>query len=112
MGIEVKHLVKSFDKKIILFGAGAVGHSYYYWINEHKIADIVLWVDNKVSDKDKNNIYTPNKIFSTEYDLIVISVKNEKDAENIRKQLCNLGIKAAKIIWKKPKEILVNIFFK
>ena len=101
-----------YDKKIILFGAGAVGQSYYYWINEHNIADIVLWVDNKVSNKENNIVCSPNMIFSAEYDLIIISVKNERDANSIRKQLYSLGIKDAKIIWKQPKEILINIFLK
>ena len=99
-----------FNKRIVLFGAGTVGKSYHFWIKKHNIADIVLWVDNKLIDDGKNIIQSPKKILVTEYDYIVIAVLNENTAEDIKQQLYDLNVEQMKVIWYKPQNVLREIY--
>lgn len=90
--------------KVILYGAGVVGTSYYRCLESGKYADMVAWVDkNHVSLGEV--VESPDVIMQTEFDYIVISVVEESVAESIRKQLLSMGVDEKKILWEKPCRI-------
>lgn len=92
------------NKKIILYGAGDVGVSYYRQIVQCEDINLVAWVDKnweKVSSEVFNvkNVTTINEV---EYDGIIVAVKRETLYANIKEELLKMGVSEEKIWWKKP----------
>lgn len=86
------------ESKIILYGAGAIGQQYRKWIDILNICQVVKWVD-------KNNyigVDAVESIMEIEFDYVLIAVKGERVADEIKKELCDYGIEERKIIWKAP----------
>lgn len=93
--------------RLVLYGAGNVGNSYYKQITALKQANIVLWVDNNENIVRENTCLSPVKeIRETEYDFILIAIKNQEQALMITQNLEEMGIEKAKIIWREPQFIL------
>ncbi len=96
-------LIEPFDKlvegsKVILYGAGKFGKSFYESVQRTKVCEIVLWVDK--NENSQNNIYAIDAIDDLNkdaYDYIVIGVLVEKVVNEIIDELRNKGIKEDKI---------------
>lgn len=89
------------NKKVVLYGAGKVGHSYYKQLVANEICEIVLWVDKALAGK--KNIVEPEKIMDIKYDAIIIAIADKMLAEKVSQDLMNMGVLAEKIIWKQPQ---------
>ncbi len=87
--------------KIILYGAGMVGHSYYEQIRKNGYCDIAAWVDSNAYKQDKN-VLAPMEIVGMEYSQIIIAVKDKKNAEEIIQSLIDLGVNKGKMVWVEP----------
>lgn len=100
--LSYKQLLDS--KRIVLYGAGNVGTSYYEQLKEQDIWEIVLWVDRKCAGMLKNGcVISPvASLIEKEYDKVLIAVREEKMALDIRKQLFLLGVEDEKIVWIQP----------
>lgn len=88
-----------FGSKIVLYGAGVVGQQYKGWIDLLDAYQIVKWVD-------KNNrigVEAVDSIKDVKFDYILIAVKPEKVAEEIKEQLMSMDIEEEKIVWNRPK---------
>lgn len=85
--------------KIVLYGAGVIGQQYRKWIDILNAYQIVKWVDKK----NGIGVEKVDSLKEVEFDYILIAVKREKMAEEIKKQLFEYGIKEEKIVWDKPK---------
>lgn len=77
------------DSRIVLYGAGKVGVSYYEQIQESKFCDIILWVDKNYMNlcflnKDVKNV---EKIKKNDFDKILIAMENTDIAEKIKNEL-------------------------
>ena len=90
--------------KIVLYGAGKVGLSYFKQISNMEDVELVAWVD-----KNKRGYICGQKIVGIDdaltrgYDKVLIAIKNEDSAASIRKNLQEQhGVKTEKIIWGKP----------
>lgn len=99
------------SKRVALFGAGKVGQSYNYWIKVQNIAEIVLWLDNKIPINTPQEIREPTTLLKMEYDCILIAVLKEDSAASIRSQLLALGVPQEKIFWEKPRNVLRDMVF-
>lgn len=90
------------NKKIIIYGAGAMGKEAYNQLNEFGY-NVILWVDNlwKEYQAQGYNVFSPDEINNKEFDTILIAVYNENLAKDIKKILMNKGIECNKIIWNK-----------
>lgn len=89
------------NQKIILYGAGAVGQSYYKQLKQLNYGEIVAWVDK---NSDMYSELGVGKIESIkdipEYDYIVIAVKHFDVADLIRQDLITrMKIDEERIIW-------------
>lgn len=93
--------------KVILYGAGTVGKSYWKCLQNGEYAEIVSW-----TDKEHAKLHTPefpveplDDAVVREYDYIVIAVENRITAGEIQKNLLDYGIKREKIIWEQPNRL-------
>lgn len=95
------------NKKIILYGAGAVGKDYFKLNQRTKEYEIVGWVDRNweglaVYGMD---VCSVEQIIYMKYDYILIAVKQQSIANEIKQQLLERGIPNEKILWKTPIEL-------
>ncbi|WP_314724798.1 glycosyltransferase [Enterocloster bolteae] len=103
--------IKGLDgKRIVLYGAGAVGKDYFFQIQRQTNIELVLWVDQKYQEMNINN-YTIDDVtmlLNTKFDQVLVAVKYECLAKKIIDDLCeNYSVPRSCIIWKYPKEIYV-----
>lgn len=92
-------------KRIIIYGAGAVGRDYYAQISRYTECCIIAWVDANPERYDYPYIKLSGlEVLDTaKFDILIIAVKGYKMAEEIRTQLACRGIENDKIIWSEPK---------
>lgn len=92
------------DKKIVIYGAGGVGYSYYLQLYKYSRCQVVAWVDKNYS---KYN-YKEGKVKSIEnmreldYDIVLIAVRDELVAKEIKSSLINSGVESKKLYWISP----------
>lgn len=96
-----------FEKKIIVYGAGAVGRDYIMQLSEYEEISIVGWVDKNAANYDYEfrRVNEVSYIQYIEWDMIIVAVLNEKIAETIKNDLVKqYGIEERKIVWKYKRE--------
>lgn len=95
------------NKKVILYGAGAVGKDYYRLNEKTRESEIILWVDSNWSFLQENgmNVEPVEAILSKDYDYILVAVKNDVLVREIEKQLIELGVSKEKVLWRMPIEV-------
>ena len=95
--------------KIVIYGAGRVGKSYYQQFSKMNSIDIVAWID-KNPTTTKNNDYQisgVDTIGKKNFDILIIAVRFEEMAIQIRQNLIKkYNVNEKKIFWKKPIGIL------
>lgn len=90
-------------RRIILYGAGKVGQSYYYQLKKQKDMEVIAVVD-KNADKEKG-IIGIDDISNYEYDCIVIGIASEWLISQVIQDLTEKGISREKIYWTKPMKV-------
>ncbi len=90
--------------RIVLYGCGNVGKSYYTQIMNLGIHHIVLWVDRDYA-KAMLPVTAPEQIFKTDYDLILLAIEQKKVAEEIKLYLIDKKVSDNKIFWQQPTVI-------
>lgn len=92
-------------KRVILYGAGKVGLSYYTQLSRYKDIDIVSWIDRNYSNfrYEFCQIEDITVGLSNKYDYIVVAVLHEDIAEAIFIELQDRGVEKSKILWVKPR---------
>lgn len=90
------------NASVILYGAGAVGKSFYAQILRTGYCKIVLWVDKaweKYEDADYAYKISPvEKVKDVAFDRIVICNAKETIRQDIKQHLRNLGVAESKIV--------------
>lgn len=101
--IDIKKLK---NKKIALYGAGYLGQEIYYQLKCENM-DIAVWVDEKNEYyKEKGyDVASISSLLSTEYDFILIAIKDKKIVKSVKNNLINLGIDTSKIVVKEPIKV-------
>lgn len=94
--------------KIIIYGAGTVGRSYYSYLKKTHPQKLAGWVDKQYKDLKKQglDVDSPSNLIHMDFDLILIGVLFEDAARQIIDSLINTGIKRDKLLWCKPETIL------
>jgi len=90
------------NMRIVLYGAGKVGITYYRQLKESNYPVDIIWVDRNYENlcTPDMNIVDPNVIFEEKFDKIVVSIENKGAACEIIDYLKKRGIQENKIIWK------------
>lgn len=96
------------NKRVVLYGAGAVGQGYYARLCKYTSCTIVGWVDKNYEKItfDFSEVVDVNKIRNMQYDLILIAVQDRDTANDISQQLQGMGVLEEKIVWKKPGRLV------
>lgn len=94
-----------FGKRIVLYGAGEVGRSYYTQISRYKECEIVLWVDGNSENVNYDccSVNSIDSIKNIRYDFVLIAVKNKKAADEIKNCLIMQNVIEDRIVWIAPK---------
>lgn len=90
--------------RVILYGAGKVGKRYYQQIYRQNQLQIVLWVDKNWRDYDESSwpVVSPERIKKLRYDYVVVAVKKEMLAKEIKRELVGIGVPENRILWREP----------
>lgn len=81
-----------------------MGEAYRRQIELVGDIDLVLWVDRsrKKSRISHTRLSSIEELADVAYDAIVIAVEKKATAEEIRKQLVELGVQEEKVHWSEP----------
>ena len=92
------------NKKVLLYGAGAVGQDLCEQLLSEKI-DVIGFLDKDLNKDLGKQIKRINLIELSEicFDIILICILSESLFKEIKKMLVDMGIKTDKILWIKPK---------
>lgn len=98
-------------EKIVLYGAGGIGKSFYIQMLVKEYCDIILWVDKRFSELGKM-ISDPENIQKVDYDKILIAVENQIILNDIYQNLIKKGIDESRIVTIDgiSKERMINIY--
>ncbi len=89
-------------KRIILYGAGKVGRSYYEQFKKNNV-NVVLWVDQNAENLDDVRISSIDRILDFEQEDIIVAIEAPEVALMISTELNEkYGVDQNRIIWSKP----------
>lgn len=88
------------NKRIIIYGAGEVGQSYWKQLTTIEYCKEIEWVDLNYDKYASFGVKSPDCISNDkDIDYIVIAILSENAAENVKKQCISKGFPEEKIIW-------------
>ena len=92
------------DKKIIIYGAGGVGYSYYLQLYQFSRCEVVAWVDKNFAkfNYKEGKVEPIDRMDEIDFDLILIAVREESVAKEIKNSLAKSGIDREKLFWIAP----------
>lgn len=91
-------------KRIALYGAGAVGRSYWRQIQKYGVCHAALWVDRDWEEYSRTGLpVSPvERLSDTDVDYIILTAADKALAEKERQELAGMGIDGVRILWKAP----------
>lgn len=91
------------DKRVVLYGAGAVGHDYYVQLLKENV-ELLGIIDEKVKSMSgfDRMILKPEEISSLDYDTVIVAVYADSVFETIKKTLLDFGVPEKRIYWERP----------
>lgn len=96
-----------FAKRVVIYGAGKRGQSLYRLLTgkDGLHTEVVLWVDRNCAKYQKEglDVSAVEELDDAEYDQILVAVKEEKVACEIRRELVAREIQDWKILWVQSK---------
>ncbi|MEY8377277.1 glycosyltransferase family 2 protein [Lachnospiraceae bacterium 56-18] len=89
------------NSKVILYGAGIVGKSYWKCLHSGKYAELAAWVDRDYRRYQLSglSVESVERVRSQNYDYIIIAIEKENIAKEVEKTLLNYGVEKKKIVW-------------
>lgn len=96
--------------RIILYGAGKIGHELKKQLDATGYCEIVIWVDTNYQNfEEKAGICSPSQIAEREFDQILIAINSKNAVRSILSLLYEMGIPDSKIVtlcdlWKQKEE--------
>ena len=96
------------NSKVVLYGAGMVGKSYFRQIRENQFCDITLWIDKayKTISNSKYRVQEPDSIRNKNYEYILIATLEYEAAKKISKYLTETyQVSKEKIVIYEPKRL-------
>lgn len=94
--------------KIVIYGAGRVGKSFYRQVKYTDYCEILAWVDKKVDEKS-SLLKKVDVLSYLKFDYIVIAINNEKTVNAIKNHLNAFGVDENKLIWRAPEITLQEL---
>lgn len=90
-------------KKVILYGAGQMGQDVYLLLKRQSI-EVVLWIDKDAAYCQAQGLQVegPRLMTGQAFDTVLIAIQNERIAEEVKEELCEIGFDRNRIIWRQP----------
>jgi len=85
------------DDRVIIHGAGKLGREIHRYIRDVTRANIVACVDRRHQELCED-VNSPESVFSRDYDRIIVAIKDENDAEEVRQYYVSGGVSPEKIV--------------
>ncbi len=100
----IRNFLFPFDKvekghTIVLYGAGAVGNSYYSQLEKLNYCNNIYWVDKNAESIADTRVKNVDIIKKIKFDYIVISIENKNICNSVKEVLLSYGIENKKIIF-------------
>lgn len=90
-------------KSIVLYGAGAVGKSYYMLLKRDGNCRVVLWIDQREVTDPLGKIRPVNALRGVDFDFVLIAIAKKEIADEVREELhAKYLIPYEKMLWEKP----------
>lgn len=89
------------NKRVVIYGAGQVGRDYIMQLSQYSEINIVAWVDknHQKYNYDFRRVEAVDSLENREYDFVLVAVKNEAAAQEIKKSLGEMGVCEDKILF-------------
>lgn len=84
-----------YGKRVILYGAGVVGQTYYKQVEKLNYCKIVSWIDKEYK---KYNLDPVQKVSEVSFDYIVIAIFSKEVFQNVKNNLLDMGVDECKIV--------------
>ena len=92
------------ETRVIIYGFGQVGYSYWKYINDTQCMQIVGLADKDfLKMQEYEDVYSIDELIKKDHDYIIIAVENEETAIKIREDMRNLNIDEKRILWRPAK---------
>lgn len=91
-------------RRIVIYGAGKVGRDYVSQMVLDQQFNIIAWIDKKFEEKINKLCLAVTSIKELDFDIVLIAVRKEATALQIKNQLLDLNIEERKIVWYAPEE--------
>ena len=116
MGFENKNLLwidpywlreLPYGAKVALYGGGQLGQAYHRQLGGREDLIFAGCMDAgwEKFQEDPLTIVSPKDLPETEYDVVVITIKNQTKAREVKEQLMEAGVPEHKIQWFPQKEL-------
>lgn len=89
----------SYNRKIILYGAGEMGHVFYKQLEKIKYCHDILWVDRNAEYMNDDRIHSVSEIKSYDFDYVVIAIENKEICKSVYEFLITQNIDSEVIIF-------------
>ena len=95
------NLENYYDKRVVIYGAGAVGRELVLKLMQFAEINVVAWLDKNPSkcNCDFIEIQDSKELANLKYDLVIVAVRKKEMFEEIQEELLTLGVKKNQIIW-------------
>lgn len=96
-----------YGRRIVLYGAGCVGKSFYMQIMTQNKCNIVAWIDKNYNEINKTGIHVcaPNTIEDVDYDYLIIAVESIELYKSVSDELVEKGVQSDRILWKETWKV-------
>ena len=89
------------ESKIVLYGAGKVGHVFREQCIQRDWCEIIAWCDQRWETLEEE-IVNPQDIMNLRFDVVVIALEDGNTAIEVMEYLQRMGIERKRLIWKTP----------
>ena len=91
-------------QRVVIYGAGNVGRSYFRQLSQVKDIEIAAWIDKNQAETRIYNykIESPDILNYISFDSLIVAVKSWQTAAEIRKELDGI-VSDEKVLWEEPK---------
>lgn len=102
LALEEEYLFP-FDKvekgcRLVLYGAGRVGQTFYKQLEKLNFCKVVGWVDRDFAIYGREEIQAIGSLQDMEFDYILVAIEAKSTSDIVKQNLCNMGIEKEKII--------------
>ena len=92
------------DAHVVIYGAGKLGQSIYYYLMQETSVEIVYWVDKNYTmyQKMSRKVYNPEELRNLDdstYDFLIIGINSQKTAKIVKEYLIEMSVREEKIRW-------------